>query len=153
MGKYGRLAWHAAWCSAFVVSMLAGLRLTAHAAETTAGVPPAATISRFLDGKTFRVQVLDDQGRKRPDDRLIFRGGDFHSESCIPFGFSRRPYWIRVEGDTIHFLAETVSPTHGTMVWRGTVTGDHLEGNYLWTKERWYWTIRRRFEIVGNRER
>ena len=27
-----------------------------------------------------------------------------------------------------------MSPKEGTIRWKGTVTGDHVEGTYVWTK-------------------
>ncbi len=118
---------------------------TAYAAESRA----ATSSTALLDGMSFaaRNEVT------KSDDRLMFRGGRFISEACIPFGFAESPYWVRTEGDKIHFLAEIESPTHGKMLWRGTVSGDNIDASYLWTKERWYWTIRREYRLRGVRQK
>ncbi len=44
------------------------------------------------------------------------------------------------EGDTIHFEAETESPKHGNIVWKGTVEGDSIDVNYTWSKKGWLGT-------------
>jgi hypothetical protein len=42
-------------------------------------------------------------------------------------------------GDAIAFEAETVSESDGRMVWRGTVSGDELEGTFVhYRKPAWY---------------
>jgi hypothetical protein len=47
---------------------------------------------------------------------------------------------ISGEGDKIHFEAETESPKHGKIVWKGTVEGDSIDVNYTWTKKGWLGT-------------
>jgi len=84
---------------------------------------------------------------------LLFKDGKFISENCKPYGFVEGPYWLRFDKDSVHFFAELKSPTHGTMVWKGTVKGDKIEGNLVWTRERWYWTIRRTFNFAGSLEK
>jgi len=103
-----------------------------------------------LDGKSFRSRQYNDDGTPRPWDVLVFKDGNFISENCKPYGFVEGPYWLRFDGDSVHFLAELESPTHGTMVWKGTVKGDKIEGNLVWTRKRWYWTIRRSFNFAGS---
>jgi len=115
-------------------------------AETPAATPPAPQL--MLDGRTFRVEAFE-KGKKVFDDRLVFKDGMFFSESCRKFGFSRSPYYVRMEGDQIQFLVETVSPTHGTMSWKGTVKKNEIDGGFQWRKERWYWTILRNFDVKG----
>jgi len=112
----------------------------------TVGTPSAPMM---LDGRTFRVEAFEG-GKKVFDDQLVFRNGTFISEGCKKFGFKQSPYYVRQEGDRIQFLAETVSPTHGTMMWKGTVTNDRLDGGFRWKKERWYWTVLRDFDVKGS---
>lgn len=121
-------------------------------AEGPATAPSAAVARLMLDGRTFRVEAFE-KGKKVFDDRLVFEDGTFFSEACRKFGFDRSSYYIRVEGNQIRFLAETVSPTHGTMVWKGTVEENRIDGAFRWTKERWYWTVRRNFEVKGTRDK
>jgi len=38
------------------------------------------------------------------------------------------------------------------MVWKGVVRGEEIEGNVLWTRERWYWTLRQSWDFKGTLE-
>jgi len=125
----------------------------ATAAQIDSKIPEPTAWASTLDGKSFRSRQFNDDGTPRPWDVLVFKDGNFISENCKPYGFVEGPYWLRVDGDSVHFLAELESPTHGTMVWRGTVKGDKIEGKLVWTRERWYWTIRRTFDFAGSLEK
>lgn len=103
----------------------------------------------ILDGKKYHSRLYNDDGTPRDWDELSFADGQFISELCKSYGFTEAPYWIRFEGDSIHFQAEIVSPAHGTMRWKGVIQGDKIKGNVLWTRERWYWTVRRRWDFDG----
>jgi hypothetical protein len=102
-----------------------------------------------LDGKTFHGEIVDDKGIVRSKDVVSFKDGQFHSVTCARFGFAGAPYWMRVQGDAVHFFAESAHPDHGTMVFKGTVRGSHAEWTAVWTKERWYWSIRREIAFRG----
>lgn len=104
------------------------------AGESASEASPAA--ASLLDGRTFHGEIFDEKGG-RSKDRRTFKGGKFQSALCATLGFTERPYWTRVEGDTL--------------VWRGTLRGDQLEATSLWTKERWYWSIRREYRFRGTR--
>jgi hypothetical protein len=119
-------------------------------------VQPVLNLSP-LDGRLFRAGIVredaDDEGKKRPlEDRLLFKDGKFSSAVCKRYNFTAAPYWVRTEGDRVHFLAELASPTDGTMVWKGSIRGDTLEGTMRWTKKRWYWTIDTEHKIRGKLE-
>lgn len=126
-----------------------GLTLALAAAPAPAG--PAA--SGPLDGMTFVATLLVDAYDAPFDDRLSFADGMFFSEECqrrCDFGWV--PYHVRQEGDAIAFIAEMTcadAPHH--VVWSGRVTGDGIEGEALWTVERFYWTIRRNATFTGAR--
>lgn len=99
-----------------------------------------------LDGRQYKAGIVratsTDEGGKKPlGDLLMFSGGKFSSAVCKRYNFAEAPYWIRMEGDQVHFLAELTSPTDGKMVWKGTILGDILKGTMRWTKKRWYWTV------------
>lgn len=109
----------------------------------TWGVLPASgeegTGSGVLDGKTFMVQ----QGEKGKDakgtDTLIFQNGKFRSAGCDRYGFGEGAYMATVQGDTITFVADTMSETKGKMHREGTVRGDMIDVTYAWTdKSHWY---------------
>jgi len=107
-----------------------------------------------LDGRTFRARIVraTEEVSEEGDsigDELQFDDGMFSSAVCRRYDFTRAPYWVRVEGGRVHFLTELTSPTNGTMRWKGTITGDTLEGTMRWTKKRWYWTIDTEHRIRG----
>jgi len=105
-----------------------------------------------LDGRTFGASIVRasvaEQDRELGD-KLMFINGMFASALCRKFNFGDAPYWIRQDGDQVHFLAEMTSPTDGKMIWKGTIRGDTLEGTMRWIKERWYWTIDTEHKIRG----
>ncbi len=119
---------------------------------------PRSTIdaAALLDGRTFGTSIvrasLAEQSRELGD-KLTFSNGMFSSALCKQYNFSDAPYWVRREGDQVHFLAELTSPTDGRMVWKGIIRGDTLEGTMRWTKERWYWTIDTEHKIQGTLEK
>ncbi len=130
---------------------LAGLLALALIAAAE-GTDPAAkhvVASRVLDGKKF-AGPGGAKGRKpHHNDELVFEDGMFRSAQCEKWGFGAGPYTATIQGDTVHFRAETTSPTQGNLVWQGKVRGDTLEATFLWTKERWYWTIRNEYWFKG----
>jgi hypothetical protein len=106
-------------------------------------------VSHLLDGKKF-VGPTGEKGKKvHHEDVLKFSDGKFTSSECFQYGFKGGPYTTAIEGDTIHFQAVTISPTHGKMAWRGTLQGDTLNVTYSWTKERWFWTTYREYWFRG----
>lgn len=142
-----------------VVAALAATAVPWFARPGLAAEPAQASKSHTggpLDGQTFAAHIVRasaaEQSRELGD-KLIFSDGMFGSMLCRTFNFSDTPYWIRREGDQIHFLAEMTSPTDGKMVWKGTIRGDTLEGTMRWTKERWYWTIDTEHKIQGKLEK
>lgn len=110
---------------------------------------PPTTV--YLDGLRFKAGIvsIEDGPENALEDTLIFRDGKFSSVICQRYNFAAAPYWIRTEGGTIHFLAELNSPTDGRMIWKGTVSGDKLDGTMRWTRKRWYWTIDVEHRIQG----
>jgi len=109
----------------------------------------AAPASVPLEGRTFQGEILDGHGASRAKDVVTFKDGKFRSANCAELGFDASPYWTRVDGETVHFLAESVSAEGGKLVFRGAVRGGEAEWKAVWTKERWYWSVRREFEFKG----
>ena len=91
-----------------------------------------------LDGKTFTGRTGEKGKEANGEDELRFQGSKLYSVGCAEWGFNAGAYTTRREGDTIYFEAETSSPKHGKIVWKGTVQGDKVNATYVWTKERWY---------------
>jgi hypothetical protein len=117
------------------------------------GVEAASPASASLDGKKF-VGPTGEKGKKvHHIDAFSFSDGKFTSSACFQYGFKSGPYTATVEGDFIHFQAETSSPTHGKMVWKGTLDGDTLDVSYTWTKQRWLWTTFREYWFKGSLEK
>jgi len=120
------------------------------AEESQSDLRSNTAVSHLLDGKKF-IGPTGEKGKKvHHEDVLNFSDGKFTSSECFQYGFKGGPYTTTIEGDTIHFQAETISPTHGKMVWQGTLKGDTLDVAYNWTKERWFWTTFREYWYRGN---
>lgn len=119
-------------------------------ADQTKSTPSANEPIR-LDGLSFSARIVRNGARdsEQIEDLLTFDDGMFTSAICKKYNFSEAPYWVRLEGGRVHFLAELNSPTDGTMVWEGTIQDNALEGTMRWTKKRWYWTINAEHRIQG----
>src|SRR4030066_355694 len=103
-----------------MTSMPAG---TARAAEGAPESRGTARSPNFLDGKTF-VAESGEKGKKASNkDTIVFHDGRFLSEGGTPGGFGDAAYKAGIEGDGIRFHAQTLSPTHGTMLWDGVGGG------------------------------
>jgi len=111
--------------------------------------PSAAPNVSLLDGKTFVAQSGEKGKQASSKDTIVFQDGRFLSEGCSPYGFKDAPYQATVDGAAIRFHTETHSPTHGTMVWDGTVKDNAIEATSDWTRERWYWKIKREYWYRG----
>ncbi|SFF83013.1 hypothetical protein [Neptunomonas qingdaonensis] len=111
----------------------------------------AGETSGILDGMTF-VGNNGEKGRELDPEEyeeIVFHNGLFRSVSCDPYNFSSSEYSTTVVDNTIHFEAVTESPTHGKIAWQGIVDGDTAEVIFIWTKERWYWDIRKEYWFRG----
>ena len=115
--------------------------------------PSIAPAVNLLDGKSFVTQSGEKGKAASKKDTFVFRDGRFLSESCTPYGFGDAPYQATVEGAAVRFHAETHSPTHGTMVWDGTVKDNTIEATSIWTRERWYWKIKKEYWFRGQMKR
>jgi len=119
------------------------------AAKSQSALASNTAVSHLFDGKKF-IGPTGERGKKvHHEDVLNFSDGKFTSSECFQYGFKGGPYTTTTEGDTIHFQAETISSTHGKMVWQGTLKGDTLDVTYTWTKERWFWTTFREYWFKG----
>lgn len=105
--------------------------------------------AHLLDGKSFKGPTGEKGKKTHHEDVLVFKDGQFTSSMCFEYGFTGGPYTAWAEGVLIHFTAETVSPTHGKMNWKGTLQGDSMVVEYSWTKERWLWTTYREYWFKG----
>ena len=110
---------------------------------------------RQFDGLKFSARIVREDGGDgdQISDKLTFNDGMFSSEICKRYNFVDAPYWVRKQDERLYFLAELKSPTDGTMIWKGTIEGDTIEGTMRWTKKRWYWTIDTEHRIRGKLEK
>jgi hypothetical protein len=121
-------------------STLAAASIRAAAADQ---IPVArASFTAIVDDKTFVVDYGPLGQASLGQDVLTFAGGTFTSQGCRRYGFEAAPYWLRLEGDIVHFRAEMESPDAGTIAFTGSIAGDTLDAASLWTRERWYRTVR-----------
>ena len=128
-----------------IAIVLAGWTLllgSAQAAGEGAGAPNGAPFFDPLDGKVFVVDYGPLGKASLGEDVFRFDDGWFTSTGCQRYGFSAAPYWLRVDGEDMLFRAELTSPEAGVMVITGTISGDALEAASVWTRERWYRTVR-----------
>lgn len=116
---------------------------------------PPETIkqSHLLDGKTFTGQNGSKGKPADRDDDFIFSDGMFRSTSCDDYGFASAPYEAKKIDGVIYFKSVTKSPSHGQIAWEGQVDGDKIDGTFVWTKERWYWDIRKEYWLKGKLEK
>jgi hypothetical protein len=140
----------AASVAALVLFLMASMPADAARDAENVLVPrDPSSSSNLLDGKTFVAQSGEKGKKASNKDTFVFRNGRFLSEGCNPWGFGDAPYRATDDGAAIRFHAETRSPTHGTMVWDGIVRGDAIEATNLWTRDRWYWKIKREYWYKG----
>jgi hypothetical protein len=116
--------------------------------------PGGATVdgkgaSSLLDGKTFFVRTGEKGKEADHDDYLIFRDGMCVSSGCVEQNFGTSAYSADADVGGIRFRAKTVSPTHGAMIWEGTVRGDAVDATARWVHKRWYWSIDRSYLYQG----
>ena len=84
-----------------------------------------------LDGKVF-VADAGEKGKAADEkaDIITFKDGKFHSSLCDQYGYGKANYKAVAQGDAIVFEVETQSEKDGRLVWKGSVTGDQIEGNF-----------------------
>ncbi|MEJ2158192.1 MAG: hypothetical protein P8X96_22925 [Desulfobacteraceae bacterium] len=87
-----------------------------------------------LDGKSF-TGMAGKMGKKSSEqDEIRFENGQFQSVGCEAYGFGSAPYMAVVDGDKIHFVADTYSKKTGRIAWVGTIVGDKADATFLWYK-------------------
>ena len=108
-------------------------------------------LNNLLDGMAF-VGENGEVGKQLAEyekEEIVFEGGMFTSVSCEPYNFASGPYNAKAIDGKIYFDAVTESPTHGKITWNGIIEGEDAEVTFVWTKERWYWDIRREYWFKG----
>ena len=125
-------------------SLMIVLFIGAFAFSLFLGGTPGFGQMASLDGKVF-VGEIGKKGQKTGDkDDLIFKDGKFLSTACAKYGFTEAPYTAMAGEKKTSFETETLSPTGGTMKWKGTVQGEMVTATVKWSKpgnppqELWY---------------
>jgi hypothetical protein len=90
----------------------------------------ATAFAKNLDGKVFTVEAAEKGKTSGEKEDIDFAKGKFHSKGCDQYGFDSGAYTMT--GDK--FEADTTSAKEGKIHWSGTVSGDRIEGTYVWTK-------------------
>jgi hypothetical protein len=111
--------------------------------------PQMQAIDNDLEGIRFVGPFGAEDEADPKQDGFTFKDGKFATDSCLEWGFTPAPYWVRQAPDGLHFLAELESPDHGTMRYEGVYNGRELTVVGYWKKERWYWTIERTYRGTG----
>jgi hypothetical protein len=105
-----------------------------------------------LDGQQFTGHTGEQGKGDHHEDTIVFRDGTFRSLDCERWGFGPAPYSVVREGKAYRFTSKLKSPDRGELAWRGIVIGDTAKATFRWTRERWYWTIRRDYWFEGTRQ-
>jgi hypothetical protein len=97
----------------------------------TLGLLHGAAAAGPLDGRSFQGVFLE-RGKTSGDaDTIIFKDGRFRSTACDRYGYSDAPYRATVQGDSVHFEAETDSPRYGKLIWKGIVRDGKLDATAI----------------------
>jgi hypothetical protein len=118
-------------------------------AQDPASKPAVDVLKGSLDGMEFLGPFGVEDEAEPKEEIFTFKDGRFSSASCLKWGFSPAPYWVRRDAKGVNFLAELVSLDHGTMRFEGVFDGKELNVVAFWKKERWYWTIERTYRYRG----
>jgi len=94
----------------------------------------ASGASGPLDGKTFAAQSGEEGKAADSKDALVFRDGKMRSTACDAYGFGDGAYTAIERKGSTGFHARTESAKEGVIIWNGVVSGDALEGTFVWTK-------------------
>jgi hypothetical protein len=95
----------------------------------------------YLDGKVFLVEKGEMGKTSDGKDTYIFRDGKFRSRYFEKqYGFEAGAYTSTKKGDTIAFVVDIRSKSHGTIHWEGTVEVDEINVRYTWKgkQSKWY---------------
>lgn len=91
----------------------------------------------LLDDKVFIGSYTENHISTVKEEKLSFIDGELHSMVYARKGFAKGSYTAAIRQDGIYFDAVTVSPEHGTIDWRGIVSGDSIVVEYQWRKTGW----------------
>jgi len=109
------------------ILLIASIALTGCGAASPSASGPVASAAP-LDGNAYEV-TLAFPGEAPVQDTLRFQAGRFESTACTAVGFPQwSDYHAQVDAGAVAFAAVTRSADGTTMDWKGTVTGQAVEG-------------------------
>lgn len=113
----------------------------------SSGTPKIA----MLDGKSFKGELGPLGKPATATDILVFNDGMFISKGCEKrCGYTAAEYQIRVKGSYFEVVSETPClKSDATILWKGTVKGNEIEGVFTWKNKRWYWSFEKQFWFKG----
>jgi hypothetical protein len=94
-----------------------------------------AVMNMLLDKRNFVGVVLECGKTEGDADTVIFKDGRFRSTACDRYEYGDGPYTATATGDAITFEAKTESPKYGTLLWRGMVRGQRLDGTLTMVRD------------------
>ena len=105
----------------------------------------------ILEGKSFSGDIGLHGKPASAKDLLLFNDGLFISKGCEErCGYTAAEYQIRAEGDYFEVISETPClKSDATIIWRGKVKGNEIEGTFTWINKRWYWSFEKEFWFKG----
>lgn len=89
-----------------------------------------------LDGRMFQVLVLDTTTNKTYPDLIWFEDGKLQTRASEAWRFVAAEYRVSRDGEALGFEAVASSKKEGTNEWRGTISGEEIEGTLVWSKEK-----------------
>ena len=138
-------------CILFISSISTFNYLKAAETAPTGNQNPGAPQISILEGKSFSGELGLLGKPASATDLLLFNDGMFISKGCEKrCGYTAAEYQIRAERDHFEVISETPClKSDATILWQGTVKGDEIEGSFIWTNKRWYWTFEKEFWFKG----
>jgi len=105
----------------------------------------------ILEGKSFSGYLGLLGKPASATDLLLFNDGLFISKGCEErCGYTAAEYQIRAVGDYFEVISETPClKSDATIIWRGKVKGNEIEGTFTWINKRWYWSFEKEFWFKG----
>jgi len=90
--------------------------------------PLKNVLSGVLDGKTYVGDLGLMGAAPSMRETITFKDGYFHSSACDQYHFKDGAYLAVESAGATNFMVITHNREHSTIVWKGTVKGDTLEG-------------------------
>lgn len=85
-----------------------------------------------LDGTTWKIREKGIMFWRT--DTLKFDNGQFTSVECVPHGFNASAYNSTKDSNKVMWSIAQTNGKGEKMDWKGTTTGDRVEGSFVWTK-------------------